>query len=151
MDLNAHKTLLALLLSLNQLSLDLTGDEMDALEELGDLLKDDLTPWSEIATEINQILDDNSTWKKLYDEATSKLAPLSWEQIQQLWPSEDRLLEELGITESSLGYFGGKPPVKSQEIPTLTRVVATSDRPDKKAKKLKFLQDYWEMPQTPIF
>jgi len=151
MDLNAHKTLLALLLSLNQLSLYLTGDEIYALEEVGDLLQDDLTPWSEIATEINQILDNNSTWQELYEEATRKLAPLTWEQIQQLWPTEDRLLDELEITELSRGYFGGKPQVESQEIPNLTRIVATSDRPDKKAKKLKFLQDYWEMPQTPMF
>lgn len=151
MDLNAHKTLLAFLLSLNQLPIDLTGDEIYALEEVGDLLQDDLTPWSEIATEINQILDNNSTWKKLYEEATGKLAPLSFQQIQALWPPEDRLLEELDVTGISRGYFGGKPQVESQEIPNLTRIVATSDRPDKKAKKLKFLQDYWEMPQTPIF
>lgn len=155
MELTLDKTLLALLLSLSQLTFDLSGDEIYALEEIGDLLADDLDCRSEIETKINQILEQimehNSEFKELYQQAISKLAPLNSSQILAILPEKELLRQELEVNHISRGYFGGKPQIESQEIPNLTRAIAKSDRPDKNAKKLNFLQKYWEMPHFPIF
>lgn len=151
MDLTFNKALLALLLSLSQLTCDLSGDEIYALEEIGDLLADYLDCRSEIESKINQIQEQNSEFKNLYQQAISKLAPLDSSQLLAILPEKELLLQELEVNHISRGYFGGKPQIETWEIPNLTRAIVNSDRPDQKAKKLNFLQKYWELPPTPIF
>lgn len=151
MDLKANKTLLALLLALYRLPQDLDPDDLEALEEVGDLLEHNPGNGSEVESEINGILQNNAEFKELYEAALAKLAPLDAEQLQGFLPSEDELVRQLEIQELPRGYFGGKPRLESQEITNLTRVVATSDRPSQTAKQLDFLRGCWKLPETPMF
>ncbi|HIK08832.1 MAG TPA: hypothetical protein IGS52_00955 [Oscillatoriaceae cyanobacterium M33_DOE_052] len=153
MDTSVDKTLLAFLLALYRLDSPLTGAEvLDLQNNLGTLLE--LRPDQDAAIlgEINKILAKHPELNALYQEAMTKLAPLEGEQLYHRLPPKNLLEQQLGITSSSKGYIPqGKPNQKNTEVVNLSRMVMTSDRPDKAAKNLNFLQEYWELATTPIF
>ncbi len=152
MDTSVDKTLLAFLLALYRLDSPLTGAEvLDLQNNLGTLLE--LRPDQEAAIlgEINTILAKHPELNALYQEAMTKLAPLEGVQLYHRLPPKNLLEQQLGITSHSKGYIPqGKPNQKNTEVVNLSRMVITCDRPDKAAKNLHFLQEYWELATNPI-
>ncbi|MEB3825981.1 hypothetical protein [Phormidium sp. CCY1219] len=150
MNSNLDKTLLALLLALHHLDADLAADDMEALEELGELLEDDPEAES-VSEEVEAICAANPALEQLYREALTKLAPLDEEKLASGLPPTTELEKQLEITERDRGYVPkGTANRKSRELVNISREIMKRDRPDRSAKKLEFLQQYWELPQTPI-
>lgn len=154
MEPNLDKTLLAFLLALYRLESALTDDELYALDELGDALGD----WSEdeeeltLITNIEEVAAANPALNQLYQEALTKLALLEPEELYQRLPSPNQVQEFLGVRGTSKGYIPqGKASQRTSEVVNLSRMVMTSDRPDKSVKQIQALAEYWELPQAPIF
>ena len=144
MNTSVDKSLLAFLLALYRLESPLTDAEVLNLQNnLGTLLE--LRPDKETAIleEITTILAQHSGLNQLYQEAMTKLAPLEEEKLYHRLPPKNLLEQQLGIISGSKGYIAqGKPNQKNTEVVNLSRMVMTSDRPDKAAKNLNFLQEY---------
>ncbi|MCT7957533.1 hypothetical protein [Laspinema palackyanum] len=153
METSVDKTLLAFLLALYRLDDELTMAEVvDLQNNVGTLLE--LRPDKEkaIIEEVNTILEKNPGLNQLYQEAMTKVASLEEGQLYQWLPPKNLLQQQLGIREIDRGYLPqGKPNQRTSEVVNLSRMVMTRDRPDKSVKKIEGLEEYWELPQAPIF
>ncbi|CDM96321.1 hypothetical protein V6O07_23105 [Arthrospira platensis SPKY2] len=150
MDASVDKTLLALLLALYHLKTELAPAEVLALQtNVGRLLELRPDKSTAIQSEINAILDKNPELQRLCQEAMTKLDCL--DRPDCYLPNRTELETQLEIEYRYRGYFGGKPKKNTNEIQNLTVLILTSDRPHKTAKKIKNFDQYWELPQTPMF
>ncbi|AFY82167.1 hypothetical protein [Oscillatoria acuminata] len=153
METSVDKTLLAFLLALYRLDTPLTGREvLDLQNNVGTLLE--LRPDQEAAiqSEIQARLDKNPELNQIYQEALTKLAPLDLEQLYHRLPPKNLLEQQLGITQqTSKGYVPKRRQnQQTSEVVNLSRMVMTSDRPDKSVKKLDCLAEYWDSMHVPM-
>ncbi|KAB8314421.1 hypothetical protein SD81_038610 [Tolypothrix campylonemoides VB511288] len=141
MNISVQKTLLALLLALTSTEVSLSSTERSALNRVGRLLKRNRDDWQVIQKSLNEVLEENPTYKQVYLDILKQLETIDIDTLLDKLPTQEQLIEELSTEDNLvyLGSFGGKPERTNNPIQDCFMPVLETSKPDESAKKLTSL------------
>jgi hypothetical protein len=137
------RTLLALLIALEQLQTPLSPEETEALETTASQLYLDPDDWDFIKEGLIATIEANHALYQNYQTALVQLQSLKGNIPSEQMPTQEELETELAHENKepiTFGYFEGEPDRESDEILNVTINVLTRKEPDQAAKKLSFLK-----------
>ncbi|MDY7003323.1 MAG: hypothetical protein SWX82_04980 [Cyanobacteriota bacterium] len=142
MNENFNSTLLAILLTLNNLEVPLSPSEQAALTKAGQRLAMRPKNWESIIKQLMDELVSNSSFTQLYQVKKSQLDAVKDKITFELLPTESELKQAFLDSNEVVkrAYFEGKPDKQSKEILDLTVKVLTTEKPEETAQKLPSLK-----------
>ncbi|BAY60051.1 hypothetical protein NIES22_01080 [Calothrix brevissima NIES-22] len=145
MNSSITKTLLALLLTLKELTVPLSIDEQELLQNIGQQLNLYPDDWDLIQEQLIAIIQENSALNQIYQDNKVKLDALDGRIPQELLPGLADLHKQLfGETKEIITYDGqikGEPTNLVNPVISLTTSILLTDNQDSTVKQLAFIQE----------
>lgn len=144
---SSAKTLLALLLALNNLETPLNSQEQKRLYEVGEQLELDPDDWDFIEEGLMAIINNNPTFKAKFQEALTKLNQfdetnaLNWQDI--ITNLRQPLIRNQGL--EIRGYKPGQPTniVSNTLINDVVVPILKTENPQASSQQLTPIQRFW--------
>ncbi|MBD2341635.1 CHAT domain-containing protein [Calothrix sp. FACHB-156] len=145
MNSSITKTLLALLLTLRELTVPLSADEQELLQNIGQQLDLDPDDWDFINQELIAMIGANSALNHIYQDNKVKLDALDGRIPREFLPSLADLHKQLfGETKEIITFDGqprGEPTNQANPVISLTSSILLTENQDSTVKQLPFIQE----------